>query len=191
MNITIFCGASLGTNPLYKEKTIELADWMSANQHDLVFGGGKVGLMGVLADWMIAQGRQTIGVIPTFLLEREIAHPGLSQLIVVADMHQRKAKMMDLGQVFIALPGGPGTLEEISEVISWSRVGQNDGPCILYNINGYYDNLKMLFDHMVSEAFLTPEDRAKVLFSENLEEIEDFIQTYQAPKIRKYEPTSF
>ena len=124
MKIAIFCGASLGNHPIYEQKSLELADWMVAEGHDLVFGGGKVGLMGVMADRMLAHGRLAIGVIPTFLKEREIAHPGLTDLIVVADMHQRKAKMMELSQAFIALPGGPGTLEEISEVISWSRVGQ-------------------------------------------------------------------
>lgn len=186
MKIAIFCGASLGNHPIYAEKSMELADWMAAEQHDLVFGGGKVGLMGAMANRMIAQGRVTIGVIPTFLQEREIAHPGLTDLIVVEDMHQRKAKMMDLAQVFIALPGGPGTLEEISEVISWARVGQNDGPCILYNVNGYYEPLKEMFDQMVGQGFLSQDDRDKVLFSDDLGEIAQFIQTYQAPAIRPY-----
>ena len=186
MKIAIFCGASLGNHPLYEQKSLELADWMVAEGHDLVFGGGKVGLMGVMADRMLAHGRLAIGVIPTFLQEREIAHPGLTELIVVEDMHQRKAKMMDLAQVFIALPGGSGTLEEISEVISWARVGQNDGPCILYNINGYYEPLKEMFDQMVGQGFLSQTDRDKVLFSENLGEIAHFIQTYQAPAIRPY-----
>lgn len=176
MNIAIFCGANLGVDALYKEKSIELVDWVASQEHDLVFGGGKVGLMGVVADCMIAQGRKTIGVIPSFLKEREIAHEGLNQLIVVEDMHQRKAKMMDLSQVFIALPGGPGTLEEIAEVISWVRVGQCQGPCILYNINGYWDCLKMMFDQMVDQGFLTKQDREKILFSGDMDEISRFIQ---------------
>lgn len=168
----------MGKNPIYKEKSLELADWMAQNDHDLVFGGGKVGLMGAVADSMIAHGRETIGVIPTFLKDREIAHPGLTQLIVVEDMDQRKAKMMELSQAFIALPGGPGTLEEISEVISWVRVGQCHGPCILYNVNGYYDALESLFNHMVQEGFLTKEDRDRTLFSDDIEEITHFIHNY-------------
>ena len=186
MKIAIFCGASVGKNPIYEERSLDLADWMASKQHDLVFGGGKVGLMGLVADRMLTHGREAIGVIPTFLRDREIAHQGLTDLIVVADMHQRKAKMMELSQAFIALPGGPGTLEEITEVISWSRVGQNEGPCVLYNVNGYYDKLKEQFDQMVVEGFLSQEDREKLLFSDNLEEMENFIQNYQPPKIREY-----
>ncbi|MCC9854856.1 TIGR00730 family Rossman fold protein, partial [Streptococcus agalactiae] len=136
MRITIFCGASTGENPVYSEKTVALAQWMAQNKHALVYGGGKVGLMGVMADTVIANGGYTTGVIPTFLRDREIAHENLSELIIVNNMPERKAKMMLLGDAFIALPGGPGTLEEISEVISWSRIGQNDNPCILYNVNG-------------------------------------------------------
>lgn len=186
MKIAIFCGANLGHYPIYEEKSLMLADWMASREYDLVFGGGKVGLMGVMADRMIAHGRETIGVMPIFLQEREIAHAGLSQLIIVSDMHERKAKMMDLSQAFIALPGGPGTLEEISEVISWSRVGQNDGPCIFYNINGYYDSLQAMFEHMVEQGFLSQADREKVLFTDNLAEIETFIQNYETPSIREY-----
>ncbi|MEQ9763153.1 TIGR00730 family Rossman fold protein [Streptococcus sp. ZJ151] len=186
MNITIFCGANSGKNPIYAQKTKALATWMVDNKHSLVFGGGKVGLMGILADSLIAAGCETIGVMPTFLKEREIAHTGLSQLIVVEDMSSRKAKMMSLGQVFIALPGGPGTLEEISEVISWSRIGQNDKPCLLFNVNGYFEPLKKQFDHMVEEGFLSQEDRDKVLFTDDINEMEAFIQNYQAPQVRKY-----
>ncbi|CAM4117147.1 hypothetical protein AT575_08390 [Streptococcus penaeicida] len=187
MKLTIFCGASEGKNPIYREKTSELGLWMAQNKHDLVYGGGKVGLMGVIADTIIAQGGQTIGVMPTFLEEREIAHAGLSQLIIVDDMPKRKAKMMALGDAFIALPGGPGTLEEISEVISWSRIGQNDNPCILFNINNYFDHLRQQFDQMVTEGFLSQQDRDNILFSDDISEIESFILHYQAPSVRKYQ----
>ena len=185
MKLTIFCGASSGKNPVYAEKTKHLAAWMVANNHSLVFGGGKVGLMGIMADSLIAAGCETIGVMPSFLKEREIVHTGLSQLIVVDDMPSRKAKMMHLGQAFIALPGGPGTLEEISEVISWSRIGQNDKPCVLYNIDGYFDYLKAQFDHMVQEGFLSQEDRDKVLFTDDIDAIANFIKDYQAPQVRE------
>ncbi|MFK8242520.1 MULTISPECIES: TIGR00730 family Rossman fold protein [unclassified Facklamia] len=186
MKITIYCGASTGRNPIYSERTNELALWMSENLHDLVYGGGNVGLMGIMADTVIENGGRAIGVMPTFLVEREIAHQNLSELIVVEDMPQRKAKMMMLGEAFIALPGGPGTLEEISEVISWARIGQNDKPCVLFNINGYFDQLKALFDHMVAEGFLSQSDRDNVLFSDDILEIEQFILNYSAPDVRKY-----
>ncbi|EPU13139.1 lysine decarboxylase [Streptococcus agalactiae STIR-CD-24] len=186
MRITIFCGASTGENPVYSEKTVSLAQWMAQNKHSLVYGGGKVGLMGVMADTVIANGSYTTGVIPTFLRDREIAHENLSELIIVNNMPERKAKMMLLGDAFIALPGGPGTLEEISEVISWSRIGQNDNPCILYNVNGYFNDLKNMFDHMVGEGFLSLEDRENVLFSDDIAEIEDFITNYKVPSTRQY-----
>ncbi|MGT2958991.1 Rossman fold protein, TIGR00730 family [Streptococcus bovimastitidis] len=186
MKLTIFCGASDGKNPIYREKTSELGLWMAQNKHDLVYGGGNVGLMGVIADTLIENGGHTTGVMPTFLAEREIAHTNLSQLIIVDDMPKRKSKLMALGQAFIALPGGPGTLEEISEVISWSRIGQNDKPCVLFNINGYFNHLRDMFDHMVSEGFLSQQDRDNILFSDDISEIENFILHYQAPNLRKY-----
>ena len=186
MNITIFCGASTGNNPIYGQKTIQLAEWMAETKHNLVFGGGKIGLMGIMADTIIAHGGHTTGVMPAFLKDREIAHAGLTELIIVNNMSDRKAKMLTLGDAFIALPGGPGTLEEISEVISWSRIGQNDSPCVLYNVNGYFNDLKNQFDHMVSEGFLSQEDRNKVLFTDDISKIESFITDYQAPSIRNY-----
>ncbi len=130
-----------------------------------------------MADCLIAANRETIGVMPAFLKEREIAYQELSELIAVEDMPSRKAKMMALGQAFIALPGGPGTLEEISEVVSWARIGQNEEPCILYNVNGYFDALRNQFDYMVQEGFLSQEDRDKVLSSDKLKEIERFVNT--------------
>ncbi|EGJ27358.1 LOG family protein [Streptococcus porcinus] len=181
MKITIFCGASTGSNPIYSKKTRELALWMAQNNHGLVYGGGKIGLMGIMANTIIENKGHAIGVMPTFLKDKEIAHANLSEFIVVDDMPKRKAKMMALGEVFIALPGGPGTLEEISEVISWSRIGQNDKPCILFNINGYFNQLKKMFDHMVAEGFLSQSDRDNILFSQDISEIEKFILNYQPP----------
>lgn len=186
MKITVYCGASEGKQAIYREKTIKLGQWMTSGQHSLVYGGGKIGLMGILADTILSHGGQVIGVMPTFLKEREIAHPDLTELVVVPDMPTRKAKMIALGDAFIALPGGPGTLEEITEVISWSRIGQNDCPCILYNVNGYFNHLKYQYDRMVEEGFLSQVDRDKILFSDQFEVIEDFISTYQAPDIRRY-----
>ncbi|KMK51973.1 lysine decarboxylase [[Actinobacillus] muris] len=186
MNITVYCGASLGNDTVYRDSAVRLGKWIVAHQHRLIYGGGRAGLMGVIADTVLAEGGEVIGVMPTFLAERELAHTGLTQLITVDSMSVRKQKMIELGEAYIALAGGPGTLEEISEVISWARIGQNPNPCILFNQNGYYNPLKMLFEQMVKSAFLTAEDYQKILFSDDLDEIAQFIATYQAPEIRRY-----
>ena len=179
MKITVFCGANNGKSELYKENVIELGEWIARNNHTLVYGGGKVGLMGIIADTVLDNGGEVIGIIPQFLVDREISHNDINELIVVDDMSVRKTKLVDLGDVFIALPGGPGTLEEISQVISWVRVGEKDAPCILMNINGYYDFLEQYFDKMVAEGFLTIEDRKNTLFTDNIEEMERFIFNYK------------
>ena len=186
MNITVFCGASLGNNERYRQKAMELGEWIANNNHTLVYGGGKIGLMGLLADTVLENGGNVIGVMPTFLVEREISHSGLNELVSVDNMSDRKDYMIDKGDAFIALPGGPGTLEEIIQVVSWARIGQNDCPCILVNVNGYYDHLEKMLEHMVKEEFLTSTDKEKTLFSENLGEIENFISNYKKPEIRKY-----
>ena len=180
MKITVFCGANSGKSELYKENAIELGKWIARNNHTLVYGGGgKVGLMGAIADTVLENDGEVIGIMPQFLVDREISHNDINELIVVNGMSVRKAKLVDLGDVFIALPGGPGTLEEISQVISWVRVGKKDAPCILMNINGYYDFLEQYFDKMVEEGFLTIEDRKNTLFTDNIEEMEQFIADYK------------
>lgn len=186
MNIAVYCGASSGKNYIYTEKAVELSKWIASNNNTLVYGGGNVGLMGLIADTVLENGGSAIGVIPTFLVDKEIAHQGLTELHTVETMHERKAKMISLSDCFIALPGGPGTLEEITEVISWGRIGQHVNPCILFNTNGYYDLLKSQYDLMVDEGFLSKEDRDKILFTDSFNEIEVFIRGYKAPKIRTY-----
>lgn len=186
MYITVYCGASLGNNPLHQQATIALGKWLVEQNHTLVYGGGKVGLMGLLADTVLQHGGKVIGIMPTFLQQREIAHTGVTEMISVSSMTERKQKMIELGQAYIALAGGPGTLEEISEVISWARIGQNNHPCILFNSDGYYEPLKTVFDKMVTEGFLTQQDREKTLFSDDLTEIEAFIANYTPPDVRRY-----
>ena len=131
MKITVFCGANNGRNEAYKENAMEVGKWIATNNHTLVYGGGKIGLMGVIADTVLENRGEVIGIMPQFLVDREISHTGITEFIIVDDMSERKTKLVDLGDVFIALPGGPGTLEEISQVISWVRVGKKDAPCIL------------------------------------------------------------
>lgn len=186
MNITVYCGASLGNNEIYQQTTQKLGQWIAEKQHQLVYGGGASGLMGLIANSVLAQGGKVIGIIPEFLKERELAHPNLTELVIVESMTERKKRMFDLANAFIALPGGPGTLEEISEVISWARIGQNPNPCILFNEHGYFDSLRDFYNRMVQDGFLTQPDRDKILFSNDLVEIEAFIEAYEPANIRTY-----
>ena len=186
MNITVYCGASTGNGKIYEKCAENMGKWIGKNNHVLVYGGGKAGLMGIVADTVLQEGGRAYGVMTSFLQERELAHLSLTKLITVDNMTERKKIMMEMGDVFIALPGGPGTLEEISEVISWARIGQNSKPCIVFNADGYYDSLKNMYGTMVKEGFLTEEDRDKILFSDNFDEIGKFIKGYEPPKIREY-----
>ena len=179
MRITVFCGANNGKSELYKENVIELGKWIANKNHTLVYGGGKIGLMGVIADTVLENSGEVIGIMPQFLVDREISHKGITEFVIVDDMSERKTQLVDLGDAFIALPGGPGTLEEISQVISWVRVGKKDAPCILMNVNGYYDFLEKYFDKMVEDGFLTKEDRKRTLFTDSIDEIEEFIVNYK------------
>ena len=179
MRITVFCGANNGKSELYKENAIELGKWIANKNHTLVYGGGKIGLMGVIADTVLENSGEVIGIMPQFLVDREISHTGITEFVIVDDMSERKTQLVDLGDAFIALPGGPGTLEEISQVISWVRVGKKDVPCILMNVNGYYDFLEQYFDKMVEDGFLTKEDRKRTLFTDSIDEMEEFIVNYK------------
>ena len=179
MKITVFCGANNGKSESYIKNAIELGEWIADNNNTLVYGGGKIGLMGVIANTVLENRGKVIGIMPQFLVDREISHTGITKFIIVDDMSDRKTKLIDLGDVFIALPGGPGTLEEISQVISWVRVGKKDAPCILMNVDGYYNFLEQYFDKMVAEGFLAIEDRKNTLFTDNIEEMERFIFNYK------------
>ncbi len=181
MNIAVYCGANSGNKKIYEEKAIELADWIADNHHTLVYGAGNLGLMGLVSNHVIENGGKTIGVIPYFLADREAVNHRLSELKMVTTMSERKDYMIERGEVFIALPGGAGTLEEITEVISWARIGQNDGPCILYNVDGFYDPLEKMYDNMVESGFLSQSDRDKTFFSDDLDKIEQFIYSYVPP----------
>lgn len=186
MNITVYCGASLGNDSAYQAAAKKLGKWIADGQHTLVYGSGKLGLMGVVADTVLAYQGKVIGIIPQFLQDREVSHPNLTKTVVVESMSERKNKMVELGDAYIALPDGPGTLEEIAEVISWARIGKNHNPCILFNEKGYFDSLKSFFSHMVKEGFFTQGDFEKILFSNDLQEIESFIEHYQPPALRIY-----
>ncbi|QCR34301.1 TIGR00730 family Rossman fold protein [Lysinibacillus sp. SGAir0095] len=186
MNISVYCGASLGNNYLYEDAAKSLGKWIAENGHTLVYGGGKAGLMGVIADEVLLHNGKVIGIIPTFLVDRELCHSNLTRLEIVNSMSERKNKMIELGNCYIALPGGPGTLEEISEVISWARIGQHHNPCILFNVGGYYDKLKEFYDDMVTNGFFTEVDKKAMLFTTSFNEIEQYITNYAPLIVRAY-----
>lgn len=165
MRLTVYCGSSLGRSPAYAEAARELGREMVARKLGLVYGGAGVGLMGVLADTVLEGGGEVVGVIPRHLVAREIAHSAVSDLRVVETMHERKALMAELGDAFVALPGGAGTLEELFEAWTWAQLGLHVKPCAVLNVDGYYDALLRLVRHTVEEGFIRPQ-YAEMLISE-------------------------
>ena len=161
--ICVFCGSSAGARPAYARAARELGALLAARGIELVYGGGRVGLMGVVADATLAAGGRAIGVIPAALVDREAGHAGLTELHVVRSMHERKALMSDLSSAFVALPGGYGTLEELFEVITWAQLGLHDKPCGLLDVEGYYAPLLAQLDRAVDEGFVAPAMRALVI----------------------------
>jgi uncharacterized protein (TIGR00730 family) len=155
--ICIFCGSQVGTNGLYRQAATALGQLLVRRGYGLVYGGGHVGLMGVIADAVLASGGEVIGVIPESMVARELAHTGLTQLQVVPDMHTRKARMAELADAFIALPGGYGTFEELFEVITWAQLGMHRKPIGLLNVAGYFNALKALVDQAIAEGFIRVE----------------------------------
>ncbi|AMB99229.1 lysine decarboxylase [Aerococcus urinaehominis] len=187
MNITVYCGANHGKQSAYVHAARQLGTWIAQQGHCLVYGGGKAGLMGVLADEVLGHGGRVIGVIPDFLVDREVAHAGLSELHIVTDMSVRKQKMFDLGQAFIALPGGPGTLEELTEVFSWAILGKNAAPVIVYNVDNYYQPLQTMYQQMVHQGFLAADQCASLRFCDSLAALEACINDYRPPRVRSYD----
>lgn len=166
--ICVFCGSSSGTSPIYREAAVQLADALVTRNIELVYGGGRVGLMGILADAVLERGGHVIGVIPDGLMAREVGHQRLPDLRVVGSMHDRKALMADLADAFIALPGGFGTFEEFCEVVTWTQLGLHRKHCGLLNVGGFYDPLLSLFDRAVAEGFLKPQNRQIVVASSDV-----------------------
>jgi hypothetical protein len=161
--VCVFCGSSPGARPAYADATAETARLLVEQGIGVVYGGGHVGLMGVVADTALAAGGEVIGVMPQALVDREIAHTGLSDLRVVGSMHERKALMADLSDAFVALPGGAGTLDELFEIYTWAQLGLHEKPCGLLDVDGYYSGLTAFLDHAVSERFLRAEHREALL----------------------------
>jgi uncharacterized protein (TIGR00730 family) len=165
-----FCGSSAGTNPVYRAAALELGTALAAANIELVYGGGHVGLMGAVADAVLAAGGTVIGVIPRALAEREVAHSGLTQLHVVESMHERKALMADLSDGFVALPGGFGTFEEFCEAVTWVQLGIQAKPCVLLDVNGYYEPLIAMFDRAVEDGFVNMRNRLIIQVTRTISE---------------------
>lgn len=172
MNITVYLGANEGNDPFLKETVRELGAWIGTNGNTLIYGGSKSGLMGELAESVLQAGGKVIGVEPQFFIDAGFVYDEITELITTKDMSERKAKMIELGEAFIAFPGGTGTLEEITEVMSKVSLKHLDAPCILYNLNGYYDSLKQLLEHMIEMDLSSAEKQEGIYFAEDLEEIQ-------------------
>jgi uncharacterized protein (TIGR00730 family) len=185
-SVCVFCGSSPGLDPAYTEAARSLGRTLAKANIRLVFGGGHVGLMGVVSNAAIEAGGEAIGVIPKFLVERELAHSGLTDLRIVGSMHERKAMMSDLSEGFITLPGGTGTLEEFFEILTWAQLGEHEKPCGLLNVAGYYDPLLTVFDQMVNRGFLSGPNRDLVLVESEHERLLQRLESYQPPKTAKW-----
>ncbi|MBP3041728.1 TIGR00730 family Rossman fold protein [Bacillaceae bacterium Marseille-Q3522] len=185
--IAVYCGSSYGASEAYKEGAVQLGKELVRRGITLVYGGASVGIMGVVADTVLEEGGNAIGVIPKVLKAREIAHPHLSELITVDTMHERKAKMADLSDGFITLPGGPGTMEEFFEVFTWAQIGVHQKPCGLLNIHQYYNPLLSLLDHMEAQQFLQKKNRALVIVDTDPKRLLDKFTTYEPPEIKTYQ----
>ena len=186
MRLCVFCGSSLGGDPAYERAAAALGAELAARNIGLVYGGASVGLMGVVADAALEAGGEVIGVLPEALADLEIAHKGLSELRIVASMHERKAQMADLSEGFVALPGGIGTLEETFEVWTWSQLSIHAKPVGLLNVNGFYDRLEAFLNHMTAERFVKPVHRNILLTDDDPGTLIDRLLDANVPTDRKW-----
>jgi hypothetical protein len=184
--VCVYCGSSPGRLPEYREAARLLGYELADRGLGLVYGGASVGVMGAVADAMLEQGGQAIGVIPSSLATKEVSHGGLDELIVVDSMHERKAKMAELSDGFIALPGGWGTIEEIFEMLTWAQLGFHEKPCGLLNIAAYYDHLFAFLENAIEQRFVKKEFRPMIMIEQTPATLLDRFQHYRAPKVRKW-----
>jgi uncharacterized protein (TIGR00730 family) len=177
-SICVYCGSSSGNHPEYTEQARAFGAEMARLGMALVYGGGKVGLMGTVADAVLAGGGRVIGVIPRQLVELEVAHPGLSELQIVETMHQRKTRMYELSDAFVALPGGFGTMDEMFEMLTWAQLGLHQYPCAFLDVRDYYRSLAGMMDHMVAEGFVRSGQRDSVWFGDSVAALFDWMASY-------------
>ncbi|MBC3414049.1 TIGR00730 family Rossman fold protein [Pseudomonas sp. SWRI107] len=185
-SVCVFCGASTGANPAYRDAAIALGQAIAQRGLKLVYGGGAVGLMGIVANAAMAAGGEVVGIIPQSLLDAEVGHKGLTRLEVVDGMHARKARMAELSDAFIALPGGLGTLEELFEVWTWGQLGYHAKPLGLLDVNGFYEKLGGFLDHVVEEGFVRPQHRAMLQLAQQPDELLDAMDSFVAPVVPKW-----
>lgn len=184
--ITVFCGSNTGTHSHFKKQAALLGQALSKHHIDLVYGGANVGLMGAVADGVLKNGGKVIGVFPSFLKSKEIAHNGLTKLILVESMHDRKTKMNELSDGVIALPGGFGTLEEFFEMLTWGQLGLHKKPIALLNVDGFYDDLIKFIQTMVDNGFLKEVNQQMVLVSNDIDDLLNKMKNYKAPSVNKW-----
>ncbi|MGQ4584194.1 TIGR00730 family Rossman fold protein [Lysobacter sp. F60174L2] len=184
--VCVYCGSNTGSRPVYVERAAELGARLARDGIAVVFGGGNVGLMGVVADAALAAGGEVIGVIPEQLVNWEVAHTGLTRLEVVANMHERKARMFDLSDGFIALPGGFGTLDEMFEMLTWRQLGIGDRPCAFLDVDGFYEPLVAMMDRMVDERFLHADQRRDLWHGDDIGAMLGWMKSYQPAHADKW-----
>lgn len=184
--ITVFCGSSIGNDEAFKSEAILLGETLAKKSIGLVYGGAKVGVMGAVADGVLNNGGEVIGVIPQFLRTKEVAHEDLTELILVKTMHERKTKMHELCDGVIALPGGFGTMEELFEMLTWAQLGLHQKPIGLLNTNGFYDDLIQLIKNMVDKGFLKQINQEMLQVSDNIKELLTKMENYTAPDVHKW-----
>ena len=184
--VCVFCGSSVGTHPGYRSAAAAMGRTLVRRGKGLVYGGGRVGLMGVIADAVLEAGGEVIGIIPDSLAVKEIRHDGLTELVVVPNMHARKAKMAELSDAFVAMPGGYGTLEELFEVVTWAQLGLHDKPVALLNVGGYFDGLLGCIDSAVAEGFIKPEDRRLLMSGSEPDALLDALERFEPVKQEKW-----
>jgi uncharacterized protein (TIGR00730 family) len=182
-SLCVYCGSSSGKHPEYVGQAHAFGAEMARRGIALVYGGGKVGLMGTVADAVLAAGGKVIGVIPRQLVEREVAHPGLTEMHVVETMHQRKTRMYELSDAFVALPGGFGTMDEMFEMLTWAQLGLHRYPCAFLDVRGYYGKLRSMVDHMADEGFVRPTQRDSIWFGDDMAQLFEWMQGYQGDKV--------
>jgi len=185
LTVCIYCGAAVGRRKAFEEQTRAAVRVLVSQGHRIVYGGAKNGLMGVMADEAIRLGGTVIGVIPALLVDKELLHKGLNEIHVVASMHERKKKMSDLAEAFLALPGGAGTFEEILEQWTWAQLGIHAKPCGVLDLNGYFAPLRMMVDRMVEEGFLHERHRASLILGSTIEDVLLNLQNFHVP-LAKY-----
>lgn len=184
--IVVFCGSSSGYEEIYKTQASLLGKALAKRNIELIYGGANIGLMGAVADAVLKAGGKVIGVLPNFLREKEIAHNGLTQLILVDSMHERKLKMSELCDGIIALPGGYGTLEEFFEMLTWAQLGLHQKPVAILNVDGFYDSLSILIQTMVEKGFLKKINKEMLLINDDIDLLLEQMQTYKAPDVGKW-----